>query len=106
MKRYSCRWLIALAIVSVVVVFSVAYSSDSGTLNINTASIEELAKIKGIGPKLAEKIIQYRETNGPFQKASDIVNVPGVGPKIWETNQDTLTVGPVPAPPAKRAKSQ
>jgi len=50
-------------------------------LNINTASNEDLCFIKGVGPALAQKIIDYREKNGDFHAAKDLEKVPGIGAK-------------------------
>lgn len=48
---------------------------------INTASSEELCALKGVGPKLAEKIIAHRKNVGSFKMASDLLKVPGIGEK-------------------------
>lgn len=61
-------------------------------ININQGSIEELTQLHRIGPKYAERIIEYREKNGPFEKPEDIMKVPGIGQKTWETNKDRITV--------------
>ena len=61
-------------------------------VNINTASAEQLAKLKGIGPALAQRIIEYREKNRPFEKPEDITKVKGIGPKIWEDNKGIIVV--------------
>lgn len=53
-------------------------------LNVNTASVEELCALKGVGPKLAEKIIEHRNTAGPFKNASDLKKVHGIGNKKLE----------------------
>jgi len=50
-------------------------------LAINTASSEDLCFIKGVGPSLAQKIIDYREKNGNFHTAKDLEKVPGIGAK-------------------------
>jgi competence protein ComEA len=50
-------------------------------LSINTASADDLCFIKGVGPSLAQKIIDYRETKGPFRSAKDLEKVSGVGAK-------------------------
>ncbi len=50
-------------------------------LSINTASNEDLCFIKGVGPSLAQKIIDYREKNGNFHTAKDLEKVPGIGAK-------------------------
>jgi competence protein ComEA len=48
---------------------------------INTASVEELDTLPGIGPKTAQAIFEYRETHGKFTSAEDLLQVPGIGPK-------------------------
>ena len=53
-------------------------------ININTASKTSLEAIKGIGPTLASRIVQYREEHGPFERAEDIVSVRGVSNKLLE----------------------
>ena len=67
-------------------------AGDSRKVDINTASIEELIQLKGIGPKKAAMIINFRETNGPFQMPEDIINVPGIGPKTFEANKERIEV--------------
>ena len=53
-------------------------------LNINTASVDDLCAIKGVGPKLAEKIIERRNAAGPFKGPSDLKKVHGIGKKKLE----------------------
>ena len=53
-------------------------------IHINTASVDELCALKGVGPKLAEKIIAVREANGPFKSGADLQKVPGIGKKKLE----------------------
>jgi competence protein ComEA len=65
----------------------------SGPVNINTASAEELAKLPGIGPKIAEDIVKYRKENGDFKTTKDITKVKGVGDKKYESIKDKITVG-------------
>ena len=54
-------------------------------LNINTASADDLCAIKGVGPKLAEKIVERRTAAGPFKGPSDLKKVHGIGKKKLET---------------------
>ena len=61
-------------------------------ININTASAEELAQLKGIGPSHAAKIVAYREKNGPFKMPEDLVQVSGIGQKTFEANQELIIV--------------
>jgi competence protein ComEA len=50
-------------------------------VHINSASVDELCALKGVGPKLAEKIISVREASGPFKSGADLEKVPGIGKK-------------------------
>jgi len=69
---------------------SLAVADDK--ININTASVEELTELDKVGEKYAQRIVEYREINGSFEKAEDIVKVKGIGPKIWEANKDRIVV--------------
>ncbi len=67
-------------------------SADSSDLvNINTADAEKLATLKGIGPALAQRIIEYREQNGAFKTVDEIKNVRGIGDKKFATFKDKIT---------------
>ena len=69
-----------------------ADSAEVQTININTASAEELSQLKGIGPSHAAKIVAYREKNGPFKMPEDLVQVSGIGQKTFEANQEVIIV--------------
>jgi competence protein ComEA len=62
-------------------------------VNINTATAAELETLPRIGPVTAQRIVEYREANGPFQTIEDIQNVPGIGPATFEGLKDLITVG-------------
>ncbi|HOV78832.1 MAG TPA: ComEA family DNA-binding protein [Bacillota bacterium] len=63
-----------------------------GLVNINTADVSQLDTLPGIGPALAQRIIQYREANGPFRTPEDLKNVSGIGDKNYERLKDSITV--------------
>ena len=67
-------------------------ADDSAKININTASVDELAQLKRIGLKYAERIVEYREKNGPFQRPEEIMLVKGIGTKTWELNKEQIIV--------------
>ena len=67
-------------------------------VNLNTASAEELVRLPGIGPSLAQAIIKYRAQE-PFAKPEDLRKVKGIGDKLFERVKDQITVEP--AAPAR-----
>ena len=68
-------------------------SSNSGLININTCSLEELTKLDKIGLATANKIIEYRNEHGSFTKIEDIMNVKGIGESIFLSIKDKICVG-------------
>jgi len=62
-------------------------------VNINTDSLEELESLPNIGPKIAKRIIEYRNTHGGFQSIEDITKVKGIGPKTFDKIKEMITVG-------------
>lgn len=67
-------------------------AGKGGLININTASAAELDILDGIGPTLAQRIIDYRAANGPFATVEDINNVSGIGDKKFEAIKNSITV--------------
>ena len=61
-------------------------------VNINTANQSELDSLPGIGPSIAQRIIEYREENGNFQKIEDLQNVKGIGDAKFSNIKDNVTV--------------
>ena len=66
-------------------------NAKQGKVNINTATLEELQTIKGIGKKKAEAILQYRKEHGPFRTKEDLLEVKGIGKKALEAIESQVT---------------
>jgi len=62
------------------------------TININTADMNCLTRLPGVGPKFAERIIEYRQVHGGFKKPEDIKNIKGIGDKKFDKMKDIITV--------------
>lgn len=71
---------------------SVTSSKTNSTININTATVEELAALKGIGETKAQKIIDFRNSNGNFKSTAEIMNVSGIGDKTYENIKNHICV--------------
>ena len=63
----------------------------SGKINLNTASVDELCELPGIGPAIAKRIKAYTDQYGPFEKIEDIVLVKGIGNKMYTRIQGLVT---------------
>jgi len=62
------------------------------TVNINAADVKELMTLEGVGRKVAQRIVSYREAHGPFKKADDLKKVEGVGDAVWEKNRARIAI--------------
>ncbi|HDX8617674.1 TPA: ComEA family DNA-binding protein [Aeromonas dhakensis] len=71
---------------------TVAAAKESGKVNLNTASINELTALKGIGEKKAQAIVDYREKQGKFTTVDQLADVSGIGPATLEANRDMIIV--------------
>jgi comEA protein len=69
-------------------------SPPKAKINIHTAAQAELETLPRIGPKVAQRVIDYRNQNGSFKKVEDIMKVKGIGEKIFAQIKDLITVGP------------
>lgn len=68
----------------------VSAAADTGLININTATADELMTLSGIGEVMAQRIIEYRTSN-PFKSKEDIMSVDGIGSKTYEKIKDSIT---------------
>ncbi|RLB28420.1 MAG: helix-hairpin-helix domain-containing protein [Deltaproteobacteria bacterium] len=84
-------------ILTMLIVFSICLApllsaKEIKKININEASVVELTQLKRIGPKIAQRIVEYRENYGPFELPEDIMKVKGIGPKTFKLNKDRIIV--------------
>ncbi|MBW6510031.1 MAG: ComEA family DNA-binding protein [Desulfuromonadales bacterium] len=85
------RFFIAcLVVFTLCVVGQPAFSLEK--ININTASVEQLTQLNGVGPATAQKIVEYRQEK-KFDSIDELTNVKGVGEKTLDKFRDQLTVG-------------
>jgi len=71
---------------------SAAAAGPAALVNINTASLEELDTLDGVGPSTAQKIVDYRTANGGFKTIDEIKEVPGIGDAKFAAMKDSITV--------------
>ena len=87
------RMIVLVVALAMVVAFSApSWATDAGKINLNKATAAELSQLKGIGMKYAERIVEFREKNGPFKQVEDLLKVQGIGPKTLEKNKDRIIV--------------
>lgn len=87
-------------ILSSIILFLSGIGLALAAVNINTASIDELNAVKGIGPSKAKAIVEYRDKNGPFKSLDGLKEVKGFGDKSVDKLRGELSVGD--SSPAKK----
>lgn len=92
MRKLRKMMLIGSVLLLAMVFSTGAFAEETAKININKATVEELSTLKYIGAEYAQKIVEYREKNGPFKKIEDILMVDGIGPKTLEANKDKITL--------------
>lgn len=96
-KGLVCAWILAFMGTGLS-----AWASSPGTnqegskININTATLSQLQELPRIGPKVAQRILDFRQQHGPFQRIEDLMKVEGIGEKTFQNLKPLITVGPSP----------
>jgi comEA protein len=96
LRRLRPAWAIVLCI-GLVIAPVTALAQQGGTpsnekVNLNTATLEQLQTLPGVGPAIAKNIVDYRTKVGKFAKIEDILNVKGIGEKKFQRMKDRLTL--------------
>ena len=73
--------------------FAASAKAPAGKVNLNTATVEQLTTVPGVGPKLAARIVEQRQKSGSFKSVQEILTVKGIGEKNLAKIQTYLTVG-------------
>jgi competence protein ComEA len=68
-------------------------AKPTAKVNLNTATVEQLTTLPGVGPKLAGRIVEYRQKAGSFRSPQDLMNVKGIGEKNFQRIEAWLAVG-------------
>jgi competence protein ComEA len=74
----------------------VAYAAKpvpAGKVNINTATVEQLATLPGVGPALAQRIVDHRQKAGSFKSVQELMSIRGIGEKSFQKMEAHLTTG-------------
>jgi competence protein ComEA len=75
--------------------------APTAKVNLNTATVEQLTTLPGVGPKLAARIVEYRQKSGSFRSTQELINVRGIGEKNFAKIEAWLSVGEAPKAAAK-----
>jgi competence protein ComEA len=84
------KQFVLAAFVAIFLSFGSAFAADK--ININTATVEQLETLNGIGPATAKAIVEYREANGQFKSVYELTNVKGIGEKKIAKWSDSLVI--------------
>jgi competence protein ComEA len=102
LRRFVATGL-ALAMAALLASPAIAAGKPAPTakVNINTATVEQLTTLPGVGPKLAARIVEYRQKAGSFRSTQELMNVKGVGEKNFAKIEAWLSVGEAPKASSK-----
>jgi len=94
-KMFALVVILTVALFSTVSLYSVekaAAANGSKLVNINTADAGQLIELPQIGPKMAQRILEFRKSNGNFKRTQDLMKVKGIGEKVFAKLQPLITI--------------
>jgi len=92
MRKAHLVIITCLALAIVIAWAAPLLAEEMSKVNLNTATKAELLTLNGIGESYADRIIEYRKNNGPFQSPEEIMQVKGIGEKIYQKIKDRIVV--------------
>ncbi len=95
MKAKGSIWQVSTGLLILLLFVSATEGQQTPKINLNTATFSQLDSLPGIGPVIAERILELRERSGPFQRIEDLLNIRGIGEKKFLQLQDLITVKPL-----------
>lgn len=82
--KTTTRFIAGLVALSLALLAAPAMAADTGKVNLNTATAEQLALLPRVGPAVAQRILEHREKNGNFKNPEELLLVRGIGEKTFE----------------------
>lgn len=95
-KSAALAVLVCFLLVPLAVMGRAQAETGKAKVNINSAGLNELQSLPRVGPKLAQRILDYRKEHGPFKRTEDLLKVKGIGEKMFRSFKDLVTVGSEP----------
>jgi competence protein ComEA len=92
MQKTKKLFIFCIAVVIAISMSGPVMADNVEKIDLNKASVAELVQLKKVGPKYAQRIVDFREKNGPFKKPEDIMQVQGIGYKTFELNKDRIVI--------------
>jgi competence protein ComEA len=94
-KMLALMVILTVTVLSTVSLYSVekpAAANGNKLVNINTADAGQLENLPRVGPKMAQRILDFRKSNGNFKRAQDLMKVKGIGEKVFAKLQPLITI--------------
>ena len=91
LTRLLKRWMLGLGLCGALLLAGPRRPPEH-PVNLNTATVTELMQLPRVGPKLAQRIIAFRQEHGPFQRPEDLMHVKGIGEKTFRRLRPHITV--------------
>ncbi len=92
MKVRESVWQVSVGVLILLLLAPLALGDESPKIDLNTATLSQLKGLPGIGPVIAERILELREKSGPFKRIEDLMNIQGIGEKKFLKLKDLITV--------------